>query len=181
MQQLLKWTLQSIREEDGFSWMEEYRADWVPLVKSAVSQMVAGKSVLVLTDVNRRWFGKYILENINAIEKGRPLLPLFPMSDMFPNLGAFSSVAEIELLEDMLEIAFPNGYFIWYIGRGDHPFTKIAYRCDESFLWIIDEEVANSFTLRGHDEMLDIKLLQLYKLFDKTLSEVLFGELDLET
>jgi len=45
----------------------------------------------------------------------------------------------------------------------------------------MDEEVENSFLLRSSDEMLDIKLLQLYKLFDRTLSQALFGELDLES
>ena len=41
MQQLLKWTLQTIREEESsFSWMEEYRYEWAPLVKSAVGQSI---------------------------------------------------------------------------------------------------------------------------------------------
>jgi len=47
-------------------------------------------------------------------------------------------------------------------------------------LWIIDEEVENSFVVKSSDKNLDIKLLQLYKLFDATLEAVLFGELDLE-
>jgi hypothetical protein len=180
MQQLLKWTLESIREEDCFSWMEEHRYEWAPLVKSAVEQMLEGKTVLLLTDVSRRWFGKYILENVNDLSKNRPLLPVFPLAKIFPNVGSLSSTQELQLLEDMLDISFPNGYFIWYIGKGDHPFTKLAYRSDENFLWIMDEKVENSFALRSSDTQLDIKLLQLYKLFDMTLSEALFGELDLE-
>jgi hypothetical protein len=44
----------------------------------------------------------------------------------------------------------------------------------------MDEEVQNSFALRTSDPLLDIKLLQLYKLFDNTLSAALFGDLDLE-
>jgi len=180
MQQLLKWTLETIREEGCFSWMEEYRYEWAPLAKSAVTQILEGKSVLLLTDVPRKWFGKYILEKSNALSKNRPLLPIFPLPDMFPHVGAFSSTQDLQLLEDMLDISFPNGYFIWYIGKGDHLFTKLAYRSSDSFLWIMDEEVENSFALRSSDEMLDIKMLQLYKLFDMTLSEALFGELDLE-
>ena len=181
MQQLLKWTLETIREEDCFSWMEEHRYEWAPLVKSAVDQMLEGKTVLLLTDVPRKWFGKYVLENINDLQKNRPLLPVFPMAKMFPSLGALSSTQEMQLFEDMLDLAYPNGYFIWYIGKGNHPFTKLAYRCEDSFLWIMDEEVENSFSLRSSDELLDIKLLQLYKLFDLTLSQALFGELDLES
>jgi hypothetical protein len=143
--------------------------------------MLEGKTVLLLTDVPRKWFGKYVLENINDLQKNRPLLPVFPMAKMFPSLGALSSTQEMQLFEDMLDLAYPNGYFIWYIGKGNHPFTKLAYRCEDSFLWIMDEEVENSFSLRSSDEMLDIKLLQLYKLFDLTLSQALFGELDLES
>jgi len=181
MQQLLKWTLKTIRDEDCFSWMEEYRYEWAPLVKNAVSQILEGKSVLLLTDIPRKWFGRYILENVNVLQKNRPLLPVFPMEEMVPGIGTFSSTQELQLLEDMLDISYPNGYFIWYIGKGDYPFTKFAYRCSDSFLWVMDEEVENSFLLRSSDEMLDIKLLQLYKLFDKTLSEALFGDLDLES
>jgi hypothetical protein len=181
MQQLLKWTLETIREEDCFSWMEEHRYEWAPLVKSAIEQILEGKTVLLLTDVPRKWFGKYVLESINDLQKNRPLLPVFPMAKMFPSVGTFSSTQEIQLFEDMLELAYPNGYFIWYIGKGEHPLTKLAYRCEDSFLWIMDEEVENSFGFRSSDEMLDIKLLQLYKLFDLTLSQALFGELDLES
>jgi hypothetical protein len=181
MQQLLKWTLETIREEDCFSWMEEHRYEWAPLVKSAVDQILEGKTILLLTDTPRKWFDNYILENVNDLQKNRPLLPVFPMAKMFPSLGTLSSTQEIQLLEDMLDLSYPNGYFIWYIGKGNHPFTKLAYRCDDSFLWIMDEEVENSFSLRSSDEMLDIKLLQLYKLFDLTLSQALFGELDLES
>ncbi len=181
MQQLLKWTLETIREEDCFSWMEEHRYEWAPLVKSAIDQILEGKTVLLLTDVPRKWFGKYVLEHINDTAKNRPLLPVFPMAKMYPALGTLTSSQELELFEDMLELAYPNGYFIWYIGKGDHPFTKLAFRCDDSFLWLMDEEVENSFLFRSSDEMLDIKLLQLYKLFDQTLSQALFGELDLES
>ncbi len=181
MQQLLKWTLETIREDEScFSWMEEYRYEWAPLVKGAVSQVLEGKTVLIVTDESRKWFGKYILNTINDLSKNRPLLPFYQLSELFPNLQKLHHTQEIELLEDMLDISYPNGYYIWYIGRGDHPYTKLAYRNDDSFLWIMDEEVQNSFPLRSHDTLIDIKLLQLYRLFDNTLSVALFGDLDLE-
>ena len=161
--------------------MEEYRYEWAPLVKSAVSQSIEGKTVLILTDDNRKWFGNYILNNINNLDKNRPLLPFYQLTDCFPNLQNVYNSKNIELLEDMLDISYPNGYYIWYIGRGDHPYTKIAYRNDDSFLWILDEEVQNAFTLRSSDTLLDIKFLQLFKLFDNTLSATLFGDLDLES
>ena len=66
MQQLLKWTLETIREEEScFSWMEEHRYEWAQLVKSATFQVLEGKTVLVLTDESLKWFGKYILNKVN--------------------------------------------------------------------------------------------------------------------
>ncbi|SFZ98447.1 DNA replication regulator family [hydrothermal vent metagenome] len=182
MQQLLKWTLDTIREDQSdFSWMEEYRYEWAPLVKSAVTQVIEGKTILIVTDEPRAWFGKYIINSINDLTKQRPLLPFYDLVKIFPRLHSINNVSEMQLLEDMLEISYPNGYYIWYIGRGDHPLTKISYRSQENFLWILDEEVQNSFALRSSDPLLDIKLLQLYKLFDTTLSAALFGELDYES
>ena len=180
MQQLLKWTLETIREEEScFSWMEEYRYEWAPLVKSAVSQVVEGKTILVVTDESRKWFGKYILNSMNDLSKSRPLLPFYQLTECFPSLHAINATQDIQLLEDMLDISYPNGYAVWYIGKGDHPYTKLAYRNHNNFLWVLDEEVQNSFTLRSSDPLLDIKLLQLCNLFDMTLSATLFGELEL--
>jgi hypothetical protein len=182
MQQLLKWTLDTIREEEScFSWMEEYRYEWAPLVKSAASQVVEGKTVLIVTDESHKWFAKYILNAINDLGKQRPFLPFYQLAENFPNLQNIHTTQDIELLEDMLDISYPNGYYIWYIGRGDHSYTKLAYRNHDNFLWVLDEEVQNSFTLRSSDPLLDLKLLQLYKLFDSTLTAVLFGDLDFES
>lgn len=180
MQQLLKWTLDTIREEEScFSWMEEYRYEWAPLVKSAVSQVLEGKTVLVITDESRDWFGKYVVNSINDLSKHRPLLPFYLFADNFPQLHSIQSTEEIQLLEDMLDISYPNGFYIWYIGRGDHPLTKLSYRNQDNYLWVLDEEVQNSFALRSSDPLLDIKLIQLYKLFDTTLSAALFGDFEL--
>jgi len=181
MQQLLSWSLDAIRNEEScFSWMEEYRYEWAPIAKRALEQIVEGKTVLIVTDESTKWFSNYILSSINNLSNARPLLPFYQLAKCFPNLEGIKSSQDIELLEDMLDISYPNGYFIWYIGKGDHPYTKLAYRNQDNFLWIIDEEVENSFAFRSSDKNLDIKLLQLYKLFDATLEAVLFGELDLE-
>ena len=180
MQKLLDWTLQAIRsEESDFSWMEEYRYEWAPLVESAASKILAGESVLLLTDDDTHWFGDYVSTKINLLQNNRPLLPFYPLKALFPNLASISSTQDLELLEDMLDISYPDGYFIWYIGNGDHPYTKLAYRSDENFLWIIDDEVPNSFPLRGGDALRDMKLLQLFKLFNQTIDAALFGELEL--
>ena len=159
--------------------MEEYRYEWAPLVKNAVTQVVEGKTVLIVTDESHEWFGSYIVNAVNDMSKYRPLLPFYRLSDNFPQLYNIGSTEEIQLLEDMLDISYPNGYYIWYIGRGDHALTKLAYRHQENYLWVLDEEVQNSFALRSADPRLDIKLLQLYKLFDTTLSAALFGDFEL--
>ncbi len=179
MQKLLNWTLDTIREEDCFSWMEEHRYEWAPLVKSAVVQVLEGKTALIVTDEAHEWFGKYIVSSVNDLSKHRPLLPFYQLTHNFPQLNSIQGTSETQLLEDMLDISYPNGYFIWYIGRGDHPLTKLSYRNQDNFLWVLDEEVQNAFTLRSSDQYLDRKLLQLYTLFDATLSASLFGDLDL--
>ena len=46
-----------------------------------------------------------------------------------------------------------------------------------NFSWILDEQMSNSFSLSSVDETLDIKLLQLLRIFDKSLSAALFGEI----
>ncbi|HHO42629.1 MAG TPA: hypothetical protein ENN12_04655 [Epsilonproteobacteria bacterium] len=182
MQKLLAWTLQSIRDEESdFSWMEEKRYDWTPLIKSVLERIVQGQSVLILTDPPRRWFGHYIQNKINATINNRPFLPFYQMTRMFSMLEDIQSAQDLALLEDMLDISFSNGYFIWYIGEGTHPFTKLVYRNEENFLWILDDQVQNSFFLKGSDPLLDLKLIQLYKLFDSTITAVLFGELELES
>jgi hypothetical protein len=181
MQKLLSWTLDTIRnEESGFSWMEEYRYDWAPLVKSATIKIIEGQTLLIVTDDENLWFGDYITSKINTVNNNRPFLPIYLLKSIFPNISTVATAQDIELLEDMLDISYPNGYFIWYIGRGDHPHTKIVYRNDDNFIWMIDEEVQNSFPLRKSDTLIDIKLLQLYKLFDQTIDAALFGELDLD-
>lgn len=181
MQKLLDWTLETIRkEESDFSWMEEYRYEWVPLVESAVSRIIEGQSVLLVTDEKHQWFADYAATRINLLENNRPLLPFYRLEALFPNLPSVVSIQEIDLLEDMLDISYPGGYFIWYIGSGGHPYTKLAYRSDDNFLWIMDEEVQNSFSLYGSGELRDIKLLQLFRLFSQTIDAALFGELELD-
>ncbi|WP_457605649.1 HobA family DNA replication regulator [Nitratifractor sp.] len=177
MQALLDWTLKTIRaERSDFSWMEERRFDWTPLVCSAVGKILEGQTVLILTDEKRRWFGRYILGAVNKVEHRRPFFPFYPMEAIFSNLSQIENTHDIELLEDMLSISFPGGYFLWYIGEGDSRGTKLAYRSEENYLWLLDEQLPGSFTLSSSDPLLDIKLLQLYKLFDRTLEAILFNE-----
>ncbi len=49
-----------------------------------------------------------------------------------------------------------------------------------NLLWIIDDDVPNSFYLKNGGVSLDIKLIQLFKLFNKTIDTSLFNELSLK-
>ena len=182
MQQLLTWTLQAIREEEpSFAWLEEYRFEWVPPIKNLLNALLNGKTVLLLSDERHKWFVQYILNNINAVRKSRPFLPFYAFSGCFPDVQSLKNSRDIKLLEDMLSLSFPEGYLFWYIGNGEHPYTKIAFRNEESLLWVMDAEVQNAFMLRSRDRYIDIKLLQLYRLLDKTLTAAICGELDIES
>jgi len=177
MKELLSWTLDTIREENSdFSWMEEMRFDWTPLAKSAITKMIEGQTLLLISDDKREWFCRYILTSINSQNNTRPFLPVYDLKGCFQNIDILRDKEDLELIEDMLDISYPNGYFIWYIGDSKHKDSTLAYRNDENFLWIMNDKMPNAFPLRDSDTLLDIKLIQLYKLFDKTLEAILFGK-----
>jgi len=181
MNSLLEWTLETIRKEDSsFSWMEECRYDWTPIVQNAVSKILEGQTVLILTDDARGWFAKYVASKMNNLANERPFIPLYTLKSMFPNLEKMKSTQELDLLEDMLSISYPSGYFIWYIGSADSSYTKFTFRNDENLLWIIDGDVPNSFYIRNGGLSLDIRLIQLFKLFNKTIDASLFSEIKLD-
>jgi len=99
---------------------------------------------------------------------------------MIQHTHKLTSDDDMELIKDMLEISFPNGYIFWYIGRsqsGKAILPKVSYN---SFLWLFDEDAQNSFNLKSNDETLDMKLLQLYRLFDKTLEATLFSQIEVD-
>ena len=180
MKDLTTWTLEAIRSDDTMmSWLEERRYEWAPIVGSAIAKILEGQSVILLTDDTNRWFETYIVRRINRPGINRPLLPFFSFEAVYPHVDAIRTDQDIDLLFDMLSLSCPQGYFFWYIGKADHPRARIALRNDESLLWVMDEEMTNSFTLRSYDELIDIKLLQLFRLFDKTLSAALFAEVEL--
>jgi len=180
MKDLLTWTLETIRSDDTMmSWLEERRYDWAPIVGNAVSKILEGQTVILLTDEPNGWFEDYIIHHINRPTVNRPLMPFFSFDALYPFSSSIKKDQDIEILFDMLDLSYPQGYFFWYIGKADHTKARIAFRNEESLLWVMDEEMTNSFTLRSYDELIDIKLLQLFRLFDKTLSAALFAEIDL--
>ncbi len=162
------------------SWMEEKRFEWVPLCASMLKNLLDGHTFIVVTDDDRAWFCHYLLRAVNNRQKNRPLLPFIALQTLYPNLYQVKNNEDIELLEDMLSQAFPGGYTFFYVGKNSDIKMQIAKRKDDSFMWIMDEHIQNSFYLLSDDDSLDIKLIQLFRLLDKSIDAVLFAEVAFE-
>lgn len=182
MEEFLKWTLERIRSNEPYmNWMEERRLEWSPLVASALNSLLEGYTFVVATDKQREWFGKYILDNINSPLKDRPYLPFVLADTLVSDVEDLKNSEQITLFEDMLHNMFPHGYLFFYIGQSNTVKSKIAKRCDESFIWLFDEHLQDTFHLQSNDMHLDTKLIQMYRLFDETLDAVLFAQVDLNS
>jgi hypothetical protein len=182
LQEFTNWTVKSIREDKYIgSWMEERKFDWIPLISKTLQNVIdGGKTVLIVSDEPRSWFLKYILSNINKDGSKRPLLPFLDFECTGHNFSNIPKESDIAIIQDMLDLAFPNGYIFWYIGKGSSMKAILPKLSHNSFLWIFDEDASNSFNLRSDDETLDMKLLQLYRLFDKTLDATLFAQIEVD-
>lgn len=173
-----QFTLQTVRyDKSMMNWLEERRYEWLPLAQDALQRIVSGYTLLVLSDDERDWFAHYVVTRLNA-SKNRPFIPVYDLKKMAPYIGRLTTNEEIDLFFDMLSISYDERFFIWYIGRSTSPYVRIAKKRDDSFLWIMDEDMQNNFTLQSFDELLDIKLLQLFRLFEKSLEAAIFGEVE---
>lgn len=181
MQALLRWTIETIRnDETMMSWLEERKSDWVPLVRNTIQHLLEGSAVIMVTDGERDWFMHYVMQNVNRPGRGRPILPFYSLKSIYPQYESIKTDEDLELVNDMLNISFRYGHIFWYIGKPGNPNVNIALRRDDSFLWALDEEFQNSFWLSSTDELLDFKLFQLYRIFDKTIDAALFGQTPLD-
>jgi hypothetical protein len=183
MQEILNWTIKTIREEEiiDSTWLEEQKFEWTPLVVKSLKNVLNDNStILIVTDEPRNWFGNYILSNINDSKHGRPNLPFYDFKAICNNYHNLHSQQDIQLIIDMLNISFPNGYTFWYIGTGACKHSILAKYHSNSFLWLIDETIPGCLTFKEDDTMLDIKLIQMYKLFNKTLDAILFAEVNID-
>jgi hypothetical protein len=180
LQEFTNWTVDTIRADSIIgSWLEERKFDWIPLVSKTVTNIIdKQKSVLIITDNEHDWFMRYILANINKKQLNRPFLPIYDFNSFNSNIDAIKTENDIELIHDMLNISFPNGYFFWYIGKSQNKKATLAKISIQPFLWLLDEELPNSFYLQSNDKNLDIRLLQMYKLFDNTLDAALCAQID---
>ncbi|MDR0579824.1 MAG: HobA family DNA replication regulator [Campylobacteraceae bacterium] len=181
MQEFLKWTLDTIRKEgSSFSWMEEKRLEWVPLVVPVLKKLLQGHTFIVATDDERRWFGEYMVYSINRPYQNRPFISFICLNAFFPNINSLRSKEDFDLLEDMLSLSFSNGYTFFYVGKSNDAKYQISKQKYDSFLWIVDEQVQNSFYLKSEDYSLDTKMIQLFKLLNRSIDAVLFAEVTLE-
>ncbi len=179
MQSFEKWTLDAIRSDGAsLSWLEEYRFEWTTIVELAISQIMEGKTIVLITDRERKWFESYITGSVNKLSTDRPIIPIVSIDSIYTHYDDISGAKMIDMLDDMLSITYKEDYFFWYIGKGEDKRVDIAKRKDNSLLWIFDEDFQNAFTMKSYDSQLDIKLLQLFTLFNLSLNAVLFGEVD---
>ena len=175
---MVQWTLATIRsDEPMMSWLEERRFEWVPLARDALGQLMKGSALIVVTDKEREWFGKYLLSTLNRPDRSRPVLPIFEVSGLLHDHDRRGAGEEIDLVNNMLSLTLCNHYIFWYIGRSDDIRARLPKKTDGSFLWILDEELQNSFHLRSNDDLLDIKLMHLARLFDRSIDAAMFGEI----
>jgi len=174
-----QWSLDTIREEGGsLSWLEEQRFDWTTTTAHALEQILEGKTVILITDEKRKWLENYILTFLNDISLGRPLIPIVSIDSIYSHYNSVSGGEMIDVVDDMISLSYKENYFFWYIGKGDNKRSDIAKRKDNSYFWLFDEDFNNAFTLKSYDSVLDIKLLQLYRLFNASLNATMFGEVD---
>jgi len=179
MPDFAQWSLDAIREEGGsLSWLEEARFEWSKTTAYALEQILQGKTIILITDEKRKWLETYIVSSLNSAMLDRPLIPIVSMDNLFVHYNNISGGDMIDIVDDMISLSYKDDYFFWYIGIGDSKRSDIAKRRDNSYFWIFDEDFNNAFTLKSYDKMLDIKLLQLYRLFDASLNATMFGEVD---
>ena len=179
MDEFAQWSLDTIRQEGGsLSWLEEQRFDWTTATSHALEQILSGKTIILITDEKRKWLENYIATSINGILLERPPVPIVSIDSVYAHFDAISGGDMLDMLDDMINQSYKNDYFFWYIGKGDDKRSDIAKRQDNSYFWIFDEEFNNAFTLKSYDTHLDIKLLQLFKLFNASLNATMFGEVD---
>lgn len=160
-------------------WIEERRFHFIAPALHAVRMITAGATVVLITDKERAWFSTYVMQNINTINSQRPMISVVTIEGIFPAFDAIDDSQSLDMLEDMLDIAYNNNYIFWYVGKGEDKRADIAKRSDKNLLWVLDQEVPNSFVLPSYDSFLDVKLLHLYRLFNRTIDGALFGEFEL--
>ncbi|TLD83976.1 hypothetical protein LS70_003985 [Helicobacter sp. MIT 11-5569] len=181
MQDLSSWVLQTLRRDASHpTWLEERKFEWIPLLNNALQRIFNGESVILITDNDREWFMHYVVQSVNRYGN-RPYIPIVGINALFPQIDKVLHKDEVEiaLVNDYFNSIFAQKYFFWYVGRNDAPRAKLALSNEDGFLWIFDTSFQNSFTLQSVDPLVDIKLMQMYRIFNLALEAVMFGNIRL--
>ncbi len=178
--EISEWMLETIRQENNkialnSDWLEMERFQWVSLVSRTITYILNGGTLLLCTDERFEWFGRYITSNINPLTSNRPLVPVFLLKDIAPNIANHDSI----LVNDMLSLSYRD-YGFWYIGKTGVPLANLALSKDNGFFWIFNESLQNALNLDSRDRMIDYKLIQLYKVFEEALFGVMLGDIILD-
>ncbi len=177
---LVRWTFDEInKDRERFAWLEPKRVEWSLLLAVKLRNLLDGVSFLFFTDSDREWFGEYLLKKINPRNNHRPILPFFNIRTLYPRVDEITSMEDFALVDDLLSLSFPNGFVYFYVGKPAGRFVQFVRSHDNSYLWLLDEVDENGFTLSSTDEWLDVKLLSLFSIFDKSINAALFGKLDI--
>ncbi len=182
MQDLSSWLLQTLRHDVSHpTWLEERKFEWIPLLKNALQRIFSGESVVLITDYDREWFMHYVTYSINQVNK-RPYVPIIGINALFPQIDRTlqKDATEIPLINDYLDNIFSCKYFFWYVGRSDSIRAKLALSHEHCLLWLFDANLQNSFTLQSTDPLVDMKLMQMYRIFNLALEATMFCHIRLE-
>ena len=164
--------------KNSIKWMEERRLDFVPLLSEFLAHLIDGKTILIITDDERECYGEYLINKINNFNEFKPsFIPVFSLTKIVPQIKFARHPEQFDMIEDMLNIAYEE-YIFWYIGK-ETPLLKFSRRKDNSFYWIMDNDLSRNFYLKSLDSNLDKKLLDLAFIVNESIKAVIFGEVEI--
>lgn len=168
------WTLELVRKDGiAMGWFEERRFDWCQIAYRFARDVIGGNTIVICSDLQKKWFCEYAVQTINA-NTDRPLIPIVSLESMLPK----DINIDLTLVEDMLNVAFSDKYTIWYIGHSNHKLVKLATNHQSNFIWAFDGNLHTAFNMRSDDINSGIKLLQLFKILNKTIDLIMFDEMN---
>ncbi|RDU66113.1 hypothetical protein CQA53_04755 [Helicobacter didelphidarum] len=185
MQSINEWMLKTLRNDAEHlnampsHWLEIIRDTWTPLIMRAISFILNDGTFLLCTDSKRSWLQTYILSKLNSLEVRRPYIPIYSFDVSLLKLLCSKKDSDNGALQDVLNMSY-HRYALWYIGKIDNDIAKFALEIPESFLWVLDESLENSFMLQSSDLNLDFKLIQAYRIFEQALFAGICGEFHIE-
>lgn len=172
------WILQRLRTENNAvamdsGWLEVMRYKLHANFSSAIDFVVNGGTLLLCVDPEFLWLCDFVTENFTA--QNRPFVPIFPLHKIFPRNLTPENLPHVQ---DLLSVALKD-YAFWFIGHIGSARANLCLDHGRGFLWILDNELPNAFTLHSRDPMINFKLIQLCKIFEAALFGTIFGEISL--